>query len=223
MTAVRVMSSALVPDLDNGMPKSSKPSRFSFARSGRQKGTEHLEQAVRKSADQRTGGNGGINSQRYIILPSSSSSSKQRPTAATSPLDAECILTRDPVPEPDSHMLQPQPLAPPRPSSRHPGMSGQDTCLVSLSSANSGNHASHPVHCSSHNNNNNTLSSSSATSSSSAHWSGQQPESVMHKPPRGWLHPDHTISESGVTYNVKVSLNIDCRTRKHVSRTWGRA
>jgi hypothetical protein len=26
----------------------------------------------------------------------------------------------------------------------------------------------------------------------------------MHRPPRGWLHPDHMIRESGVTYNVKV-------------------
>lgn len=202
------MSSAgLVPELDHGT-KSSKPSRFSFARSSRHKGTEHLEQAAnRKSSDQRS----TTHSQRYIILPATSRRTTTTTAAATTTTattttsanqQSECILTRDPVPEPDSptHILLPEPLAPPRPSAKYPGMCD--------SASGSSSHHSHPHpvvsnNNNNNNNNNNTISSTTSSSSTNGHWPGQ-PESLMHKPPRGWLHPDHMIRESGVTYNVKV-------------------
>lgn len=30
--------------------------------------------------------------------------------------------------------------------------------------------------------------------------------SIVHKPARGWLHPDHLFAKDGINYNVRVSL-----------------
>ena len=189
----------LLPDpLDHG-PKAARGCRFPFSRAARgQKGTEHLDQAARKSADQRQ-----VNhSQRYIILPSSRLRPDCSLSAPSSPrVRDECILTRDPVPEPDSptHILLPQPLAPPRPSSRHPGMSCPDAtaALSSSTSADGCPSAAGPSTQPP------ATSSSSSSSSAAGQWAAGQ-ESLMKKPPRGWLHADHQIAESGVAYNVKV-------------------
>lgn len=52
-------------------------------------------------------------------------------------------------------------------------------------------------------------SSTSSNSSSSSNHHHHQHQQFINKPPRGWLHPDHKLSDSvGVTYAVRVSCTL---------------
>ena len=46
---------------------------------------------------------------------------------------------------------------------------------------------------------------SASTASATSAMASPHPNSIVNKPARGWLHPDHLFAKDGINYNVRVS------------------
>ena len=68
-----------------------------------------------------------------------------------------------------------------------------------------------------------SASSANSSNSSSSHHHHQH-QQFINKPPRGWLHPDHKLSDSvGVSYAVRVSSSLHPHIQAHMHNIWPRS